>query len=95
MSKRQDSNPLYDGIRSLVLSARQSAARGVDLLQVSTNYEIGRRIVEQEQQGADRAQYGRELLNGLAARLTSEFGNGFSVSNLRNLLKIAAATHLL
>jgi len=83
MSKRQDSNPLYDGIRSLVLSARQSAARGVDLLQVYTNYEIGRRIVEQEQQGADRAQYGRELLNELAARLTGEFGNGFSVSNLR------------
>ena len=83
MSKRQDSNPLYDGIRSLVLSARQSAARGVDLLQVYTNYEIGRRIVEQEQQGAGRAQYGKELLNELAARLTAEFGNGFSVSNLR------------
>jgi predicted nuclease of restriction endonuclease-like (RecB) superfamily len=83
MSKRQDSNPLYDGIRGLVLSARQSAARGVDLLQVYTNYEIGRRIVEQEQQGADRAQYGRELLKELAARLTGEFGNGFSVSNLR------------
>ena len=83
MSKRQDSNPLYDGIRSLVLSARRSAARGVDLLQVYTNYEIGRRIVEQEQQGADRAQYGKELLNELAARLTGEFGNGFSVSNLR------------
>jgi len=49
MSKHQDSNPLYNGIRSLVLSARQSAARGVDLLQVYTNYEIGRRIVEQEQ----------------------------------------------
>ena len=83
MSKRQGSNPLYDGIRSLVLSARQSAARGVDLLQVYTNYEIGRRIVEQEQQGADRALYGRELLKELAARLTGEFGNGFSVSNLR------------
>jgi predicted nuclease of restriction endonuclease-like (RecB) superfamily len=83
MSKRQDSNPLYEGIRSLVLSARQSAARGVDLLQVYTNYEIGRRIVEQEQQGEDRAQYGKELLNELAARLAGEFGNGFSVSNLR------------
>jgi predicted nuclease of restriction endonuclease-like (RecB) superfamily len=83
VSNRQNSNQLYDGICSLVLSARQSAARGVDLLQVYTNYEIGRRIVEQEQQGADRAQYGKELLNELAARLTGEFGNGFSVSNLR------------
>jgi len=83
MSKRQDSNPLYECIRSLVLSARQNAARGVDLLQVYTNYEIGRRIVEQEQQGADRAQYGKEILRDLAARLTGEFGNGFSFSNLK------------
>jgi predicted nuclease of restriction endonuclease-like (RecB) superfamily len=85
MGKRQDSNPLYDGIRSLVLSARQSAARGVDLLQVYTNYEIGRRIVEQEQQGADRAQYGREIILDLASRLTGEFGNGFSTSNLASM----------
>jgi hypothetical protein len=55
MSTRRNSTRLYEAIRSLVLSARQSAARGVDLLQVYTNYEIGRRIVEQEQQGADRA----------------------------------------
>ena len=91
MSKRQDSNPLYDGIRSLVLSARQSAARGVDLLQVYTNYEIGRRIVEQEQQGADRAQYGKEILLDLAARLTGEFGNGFSRSNLEYMRRFFLA----
>jgi hypothetical protein len=74
---------LYEAIRSLVLSARQSAARGVNLLQVYTNYEIGRRIFEQEQQGADRAQYGKELVRELAARLTGEFGSGFSISNLK------------
>ena len=91
MSKRQGSNPLYDGIRSLVLSARQSAARGVDLLQVYTNYEIGRRIVEQEQQGADRAQYGKEILLDLAARLTGEFGNGFSRSNLEYMRRFFLA----
>jgi hypothetical protein len=73
----------YEGIRSLVLSARQTVARGVDLLQVYTNYEIGRRIVEQEQQGKDRAKYGMELIKELAARLTREFGNGFSTSNLK------------
>jgi predicted nuclease of restriction endonuclease-like (RecB) superfamily len=83
MSTSRNSTPLYEAIRSLVLSARQSAARGVNLLQVYTNYEIGRRIVEQEQKGAERAQYGKELLNELAARLTGEFGNGFSVSSLR------------
>jgi predicted nuclease of restriction endonuclease-like (RecB) superfamily len=77
-----NSTPLYEAIRSLVLSARQSAARGVNLLQVYTNYEIGRRIFEQEQQGADRAQYGKELVRELATRLTSEFGSGFSKTNL-------------
>jgi hypothetical protein len=83
MSTRRDAAPLYEAIRSLVLSARQSAARGVNLLQVYTNYEIGRRIFEQEQQGADRAQYGKELVRDLAARLTGEFGSGFSISNLK------------
>jgi predicted nuclease of restriction endonuclease-like (RecB) superfamily len=83
MTKCQDSSQLYDGIRSLVLSARQSAARGVDLLQVYTNYEIGRRIFEQEQKGEDRALYGKELLKELAARLAGEFGSGFSSTNLK------------
>jgi hypothetical protein len=53
MSTSRKSTPLYESVRSLVLLARQSAARGVNLLQVCTNYEIGRRIFEQEQQGAD------------------------------------------
>ncbi|MGB8030714.1 MAG: DUF1016 N-terminal domain-containing protein, partial [Terracidiphilus sp.] len=83
MSTGRNSTPLYEAIRSLVLSARQSAARGVNLLQVYTNYEIGRRIFEQEQQGADRAQYGKELVRELATRLTGEFGSGFSFSNLK------------
>jgi hypothetical protein len=74
---------LYEAIRSLVLSARQSAARCINLLQVYTNYEIGRRIFEQEQKGADRAQYGKELVRDLADRLTGEFGSGFSISNLQ------------
>ena len=80
--EKVDSTELYDGIRRLVLSARQTAARGVNLLQVHMNYEIGRRIVQGEQGGADRAQYGKEIIKELAARLTSDFGNGFSKSNL-------------
>jgi hypothetical protein len=82
MSDLPASQALYDGIRTLILSVRQTVARGVDLLQVHTNYEIGRRIVEQEQQGAERAQFGKEILRELAARLTAEFGKGFSRSNL-------------
>lgn len=91
MIKGQDSGPLYEGIRSLVLSARQSAERGVNLLQVYTNYEIGRRIFEQEQQGADRAGYGKELLNELAARLGGEFGSGFSRTNLASMRQFYVA----
>jgi predicted nuclease of restriction endonuclease-like (RecB) superfamily len=73
---------LLEGLKSLILSARQAAARGVNLLQVYTNYEIGRRIVEQEQRGAGRAEYGKQLLKDLANQLSAEFGNGFSRSNL-------------
>jgi hypothetical protein len=66
--EKVDSTELYDGIRLLVLSARQTAGRGVNLLQVHMNYEIGRRIVQGEQGGADRAQYARKSLkNWLSA----------------------------
>ena len=75
----------FDGIRELILSARAKVARGVDLVQVYTNFEIGRRIVEQEQKGRDRADYGKEVLRALSERLTREFGKGFSLSNLKSL----------
>ena len=70
MSKPKKPVPLHEDIRALVLSARQTIARGVDLLQVHTNYEIGRRIVEGEQEGKKRAEYGKDLLSYLSAQLT-------------------------
>lgn len=73
---------LYASIRALITSARNTVARGVDLVQVHTNFEIGRHIVEYEQQGETRATYGQELLNQLADRLTAEFGKGFGRSNI-------------
>ncbi len=73
---------LYARIRELVITARQTVVRGVDLVQVWTNYEIGRHIVEHEQQGSERAPYGQTVLKKLANELTSEFGRGFSKSNL-------------
>ncbi len=74
---------LFDNIRTLIESARSTVARGVDLVQVHTNFEIGRHIVEFEQQGEGRAEYGKQVLKQLAARLTTEFGSGFSVTNLK------------
>ncbi len=72
----------FEGIRELIVSARATVARGVDLVQVYTNFEIGRRVFEQEQQGKGRAAYGKEVIKALSERLTAEFGQGFSTSNL-------------
>jgi DUF1016 N-terminal domain len=78
----EDDWRVLDGIRQLIAGARTSVARGVDLIQVHTNFEIGRRIVQEEQRGKDRAAYGKEVIKVLADRLTGEFGKGFSSSNL-------------
>ena len=78
---------LLSEVRTLVLSARQGVVTAINLLQVRTNFEIGRRIVEHEQQGATRATYGAELLRVLSERLTTEFGKGFSRSNLEYMRK--------
>jgi predicted nuclease of restriction endonuclease-like (RecB) superfamily len=66
----------------LLEQARRNSARSVNAIMTSTYWEIGRRIVEQEQRGQRRAQYGKALLHRLAADLTSRFGKGFSERNL-------------
>ena len=66
----------------LLEQARRNSARSVNALMTATYWEIGRRIVEQEQRGQRRAQYGKALLRRLAADLTSRFGKGFSERNL-------------
>jgi predicted nuclease of restriction endonuclease-like (RecB) superfamily len=82
---------LYSRIRELVIAARQTVARGVDLVQVHTNYEIGRHIVEHEQQGKGRAAYGEDVLNRLSEKLITEFGKGFSRSNLEYMRRFYLA----
>src|SRR5882724_7282077 len=54
-----------EDIRSIILSARATVARGVNLVQVHTNFEIGRRIVEEEQKGKSRAAYGEAVIKAL------------------------------
>lgn len=80
-----DEANLYQRIRELVVAARQTVARGIDLVQVRTNFEIGRHIVEHEQRGEQRAAYGKEVINRLAQRLAHEFGDGFSARNLASM----------
>ena len=78
---------LIGGIAELLEAARRNAARAVNALMTATYWEIGRRIVEFEQQGKDRAGYGEQLLDQLSADLTSRFGRGFG---RRNLFQIRA-----
>jgi len=76
---------LIGGIAELLEAGRRTAARTVNALMTATYWEIGRRIVEFEQGGAERAGYGQELLKRLADDLTNRFGRGFSVQNLENM----------
>ncbi|MFA4874405.1 MAG: DUF1016 N-terminal domain-containing protein [bacterium] len=75
---------IYDRIRSILESARSSAARSVNTAQVAANWLIGREIVEEEQKGKRRAAYGSRLIVELSGRLTSDFGKGYSVNNLEH-----------
>jgi len=82
---------LLQNIRELILAACKAVVHSVDLIQVLTNFEIGRCIVEHEQGGAKRAQYGKGLLKELSIVLTAEFGRGFSRSNLEYMRKFYLA----
>lgn len=73
---------LYDRIREILESARTSVVRSVNTAQVVANWLIGREIVEEQQQGKERAGYGEALLADLAKRLTEQFGRGWSVRQL-------------
>ncbi len=78
---------LLGRLRVLIQEARQQALRAVDIVQVRTCWEVGRHIVEFEQGGAVRAEYGTRLLPRLAERLTAEFGKGFDERNLWNMCR--------
>jgi predicted nuclease of restriction endonuclease-like (RecB) superfamily len=84
-------NELVHEIRDLIQSARRAVVHSVDLIQVLTNFEIGRRIVEHEQGGEERADYGKALLKELSVALTAEFGRGFSHRNLDYMRKFFLA----
>ena len=74
---------VHGGIVDLLQSARVAAARSVNALMTASYWEIGRRIVEAEQGGSARAEYGKQLLIRLSTDLMAQFGRGFSVLNLQ------------
>lgn len=75
---------LYQQIHGILQAARQQSYRAVNTAMVEAYWQIGRRIVEHEQGGEARAAYGQGVLAALAARLTEDFGKGFTTANLRN-----------
>ena len=79
---------LFQQVVELLQNARQQVLRTVNSTMICTYFEIGRMIVEEEQSGKDRAEYGKQILKGLSEQLKNEFGKGFSVDNLQNMRKL-------
>ena len=76
---------IYDEIRETLLNSRSQAYSAVNFALVQAYWHIGRIIVEHEQDGQERAAYGKAVLQALSVRLTEEFGKGFSVRTLQQM----------
>ena len=83
--KQEDSNQLLSNIREILLSARHTAYKAVNFAMVTAYWNIGKLIVEDEQNGNTRAEYGKAVLEELSIKLTEEFGKGFTMTNLKNM----------
>ena len=78
-------NSFYKEIKKLLQDARQKVYKSINTTMTLTYYEIGKRIVEEEQGGEKRAEYGKSLLKNLSEQLSKEFGKGYSEQNLKNM----------
>ncbi|MGH7719115.1 MAG: PDDEXK nuclease domain-containing protein [Gemmatimonadaceae bacterium] len=76
---------VLEAITDVLETARRASSRAVNTIMTATYWDVGRRIVELEQRGHERAHYGEELLARLAADLTERFGRGFSERNIRQM----------
>ncbi|MBI4601169.1 MAG: hypothetical protein HY721_04330 [Planctomycetes bacterium] len=85
MSAASREDALFARVVHIIEAARGHVSRTVNTAMVQAYWLIGREIVEVEQGGKQRADYGERLLEGLAKRLAARFGKGFSVPNLRNM----------
>ena len=79
---------LFQQVIDLLQNAREQVLHTVNSTMTHTYFEIGRMIVEEEQSGKERAEYGKQILKGLSGQLTKEFGKGFSVDNLQNMRRL-------
>lgn len=73
---------VIDDIRTIITRARNRAYQSINETLIRSNWEIGKRIVEEEQLGKQRADYGIQLIKSISQQLTTEFGSGYGVRNL-------------
>ncbi len=83
-SLKKINSSFFDDIRKILSDARKKTYAAINTAMVEAYWEIGRRIVEEEQKGKERADYGDFLLINLSKELSAEFGKGFSYANLKN-----------
>lgn len=88
MSGEIQNKVLFQQVVALLKNAQQQVIRTINSTMVYTYFEIGRMIVEEEQNGKERAAYGKQVLKELSKELTKEFGKGFSVDNLQNMRRL-------
>lgn len=85
IKQNNNNNKLLTNIREILLSARHTAYKAVNFAMVTAYWNIGKLIVEDEQNGNARAEYGKAVLEELSTKLTKEFGKGFTITNLKNM----------
>ncbi len=78
-------NTLVNDIKTILYTAKSKVYQTINTTMTKTYWEVGKRIVEEEQDGKSRAEYGKALIKNLSLELTEEFGKGFSVDNLKNM----------
>lgn len=82
-----DDAQFISDIKAIVYTAKQKAYQAADLFQVAANWLVGKRIVEQEQHGRERAEYGKRIIELASEALTAEYGKGYSLTQIKNFKK--------
>lgn len=78
---------LFTSIKEIIIQSREKVFRVANSTLLLTYWQIGKLIIEEEQNGKERAEYGKYTLKNLSKKLTLEFGKGFDYTNLSNMRK--------
>lgn len=85
--EKSEEKTFVNDIKQIVSTAKFQSYKAINLMQVASNWLVGKRIVEQEQKGAAKAEYGKQIIKIASDALTQEFGKGYSETNIRNYRK--------